>query len=507
MEFEPVIGLEVHVQLRTRSKMFCGCAADSHTSEPNSRVCPVCLALPGSLPVINRRAVEFAIMTGLALNCRIARTTKFDRKNYPYPDLMKGYQISQYDMPICENGWLDLLPDAPDQAPCRIRILRVHMEEDVAKLMHVGGPQGHALMDVNRSGVPLMEIVSEPDIESPAQAEAYITQLQSTIRYLGVSTANMEEGSFRCDANISLRPKGTTTLGTKVEVKNMNRVRAVGRALEYEVARQADVLRKGGRIEQETRGWVDDREVTVSQRSKEQAHDYRYFPEPDLPPLEIDPAWVEEIRARLPELAPARKQRITSEYGLSDYDASLLTAVRDTADYFEAVVAARPAGADPKSFAKETANWINGEFSRLMNAGEPRRSEAPGADSPVALAVAPTASVRPADLASLVAMFQERSISNAAAKQVLAAMFETGRNPATIVEEMGLRKVSDAGSLEPAVEQAIASNPAAVDDYMKGKEAAIRFLVGQVMRASRGRADPVKAAELILEKLGALKKR
>jgi aspartyl-tRNA(Asn)/glutamyl-tRNA(Gln) amidotransferase subunit B len=490
MEFEPVIGLEVHVQLRTRSKMFCGCAADYQTSEPNSRVCPVCLALPGSLPVINRRAVEFAVMTGLALNCRTARTTKFDRKNYPYPDLMKGYQISQYDMPICEDGWLEVPPAEAGSPPHRVRILRVHMEEDVARLMHVGGPQGHALMDVNRSGVPLMEIVSQPDIQSAAQAEAYITQLQSTIRYLGVSTANMEEGSFRCDANISLRSKGKkTTLGTKVEVKNMNRVRAVGRALEYEIARQADVLRKGGRIEQETRGWVDDRGVTVSQRSKEQAHDYRYFPEPDLPPLEVDPSWVEEVRVRLPELAPARKQRLISEYGLSDYDASQLTAVRDTADFFEAVVAARPTGADPKPFAKETANWINGEFNRLMSSQEGRQADVP-----------------PAHLASLVAMFQERSISNAAAKQVLAVMFESGRDPASIVEEMGLRKVSDAGSLEPAVEQAIASNPAAVDDFMKGKEAAIRFLVGQVMRASRGRADPVKAAELIAEKLGALKK-
>lgn len=508
MEFEPVIGLEVHVQLRTRSKMFCGCAADYQTSQPNSRVCPVCLALPGSLPVINRRAVEFAIMTGLALNCRIARTTKFDRKNYPYPDLMKGYQISQYDMPICEGGWLEVPPAQPGAPPHRVRITRVHMEEDVAKLMHVGGPQGHALMDVNRSGVPLMEIVSEPDIESSAQAEAYITQLQSTIRYLGVSTANMEDGSFRCDANISLRPKGTSALGAKVEVKNMNRVRAVGRALEYEVARQTDVLSKGGRIEQETRGWVDDREVTVSQRSKEQAHDYRYFPEPDLPPLEIDPAWVEEIRARLPELALARKQRLISEYGLSEYDASLLTSVKDTADYFQAVVDARPSGADPKPFAKETANWINGEFNRLMSSQhETRRAAgAPQADSPAALAEPEATRVQPAHLASLVAMFQERSISNAAAKQVLAAMFESGRDPASIVEELGLRKVSDTGSLEPSVEQAIASNPAAVDDYLKGKEAAIRFLVGQVMRASKGRADPVKAAELIAEKLGALRK-
>jgi aspartyl-tRNA(Asn)/glutamyl-tRNA(Gln) amidotransferase subunit B len=497
MDFEPVIGLEVHVQLRTRSKMFCGCAADYQASEPNSLVCPVCLALPGSLPVINRRAIEFAIMTGLALNCRIARITKFDRKNYPYPDLMKGYQISQFDMPVCEDGWLDVPADSPGGPTggpqVRVRIRRVHMEEDVARLVHVGGPEGHALMDVNRSGVPLMEIVSEPDIRSPAQAEAYLTLLQSTIRYLGVGTANMEEGSFRCDANVSLRPKGERALGTKVEVKNMNRVRAVGRALEFEVARQAAVLGGGGRIEQETRGWLDDREITVPQRSKEQAHDYRYFPEPDLPPLEISPAWVEEIRARLPELAPARRGRFVAELGLSDYDASLLTAARSTADYFEAVVAARPAGTEAKAFAKEAANWVNGEFGRLAAA-----KAANGAGSG---AVPP-----PAHLAALVAMFQERSLSNAAAKQVLAEMFESGGDPASIVEAKGLRKVSDAGALEPAVDQAIAANPAAVDDYLKGKDAAVRFLVGQVMRASKGRADPVKAAELLTRKLGALKR-
>ncbi|MBM3959787.1 MAG: Asp-tRNA(Asn)/Glu-tRNA(Gln) amidotransferase subunit GatB [SAR202 cluster bacterium] len=488
MEFEPVIGLEVHVQLRTSSKMFCSCASDYQTAEPNTRVCPVCLALPGALPVINRRAVEFAIMTGLALNCRVARITKFDRKNYAYPDLMKGYQISQYDVPICEDGWIELPPaDAQAQAH-RVRIKRVHMEEDVARLMHVGGAEGYTLMDINRAGVPLIEVVSEPDLESPAQAEAYITQLQSTIRYLGVSTANMEEGSFRCDANVSLRPRGTRGLGTKVEVKNMNRVRAVGRALEYEIERQTQVLSKGGRIEQETRGWVDDREVTVSQRSKEEAHDYRYFPEPDLPPLEIDPAWVEGLTASLPELAPARRSRLMSDYGLSEYDAALITAVRSTADYFEAVVGARPAGAEAAAFAKEAANWINGEFARLAAA---RNGEGPA--------------VTPENMASLVAMFQARTISNAAAKQVLAEMFQTGKGAAAIVEEKGLKKVTDVGSLEPAVDQAIAANPGAVDDYLKGKETAVRFLVGQVMRASKGRADPVRAAELISEKLNARK--
>lgn len=493
MEFEPVIGLEVHVQLRTRSKMFCGCASDYQTAEPNTRVCPVCLALPGALPVINRRAVEFAIMTGLALNCRVAGITKFDRKNYAYPDLMKGYQISQYDVPICEDGWIDLPSPEPNGRSHRVRVMRVHMEEDVAKLMHVGGAEGYALMDINRAGVPLIEIVSEPDLQSPAQAEAYITQLQSTIRYLDVSTANMEEGSFRCDANISLRPRGTTGLGVKVEVKNMNRVRAVGRALEYEIARQTELLSKGEPIAQETRGWVDDREITVSQRSKEEAHDYRYFPEPDLPPLEIDRAWVDALKAALPELAQARRTRLMSDFGLSEYDASLITAARSTADYFEEVVAARPKNDDPSTFAKEAANWINGEYARLAAAQNGAEAANEGRK------------VAPANLASLVAMFKERSISNAAAKQVLAEMFATGRDAGAIVQEKGLTKVSDVGVLEPAVEQAIAANPGAVDDYLKGKETAVRFLVGQVMRASKGRADPLKAAELIAQKLNARK--
>jgi len=314
MEYETVIGLEVHVQLQTQSKMFCSCRADYQSAPPNSLVCPVCLGLPGALPVINRNAVEHTIMTGLALSCHIPRHTKFDRKNYPYPDLMKGYQISQYDLPLAVNGCLEVQVDGQRKA---IGIQRVHLEEDVAKLQHFHAPSGesYSLVDVNRSGVPLMEVVSAPDLRSPEEARIYLTTLHSMLQYLDVSTANMQDGSFRCDANVSLRPRGSTQYGTRTEVKNMNSFRAVHNALSYEVERQRRVLDDGGRVVQETRGWVEERNVTVSQRSKEYAHDYRYFPEPDLPPLVIDPSWVEELRRRLPELAPQRKARLVRPYG------------------------------------------------------------------------------------------------------------------------------------------------------------------------------------------------
>lgn len=497
--YETVIGLEIHVQLRTRSKMFCTCAADYQTAPPNTRVCPVCLALPGVLPVINRRAVEFTIMTGLALNCEIAVITKFDRKNYGYPDLMKGYQISQYDQPIASGGHVDLPPlTTVGQAPAdprssvqRVGITRVHLEEDVARLIHIGNGTGaYSLMDVNRAGVPLMEIVSEPDMRLPEQAEAYISELQQMMRYLGVSTANMEEGSFRCDANVSIRPAGAEELSTRVEIKNMNRARAVVRALEYEIKRQTEVVRSGGRVEQETRGWDDELGITHSQRSKEEVNDYRYFPEPDLPPLEIDPAWIEEIRRTLPELASSRRARFQDGYGLSPYDASLLTAKRTTADYFEAVVRARPYhGEKQQAFAKETANWVNGEMARLLNAkGEP--------DADIF-----STRVQPERMATIVELFQERAISNAAAKQVFAEMFESGRDPDAIIEEKGLRKVEDTEALLPIIDEIIGSNRKAVDDFLSGKETAVRFLVGQVMRATRGAADPNVAADLLTERL------
>ena len=526
MEYEPVIGLEVHVQLSTRSKMFCACAADYQSAEPNTRVCPVCLALPGTLPVVNRQAVEDAIMIGLALNCEVAPTTKFDRKNYPYPDLMKGYQISQYDVPICRKGWLEV-PGANGDGPARIRINRVHMEEDVARLIHIAGPDGgpgHTLMDVNRAGTPLMEVVSEPDIRSPKQAGQYIETLQAIIRYLGVGTANMEEGSFRCDANVSVRPRGAAALGTRVEVKNMNRVRAVTRAIEHEIVRQTRVIEDGGRIVQETRGWDDVRGGTVPQRSKEEAHDYRYFPEPDIPPIVIGRDWVARVRARLPELPAARRARFQQQYGLSEYDTSLLTASRSVADYFEAVAVTHPVqqaldergsrsdlddlggvhrpfkavasvvsdteDQDRRAFAKEAANWLNGEMARLLNE-----------DGQDISAVR----IKPGHLASLVEKFRKRDLNNATAKAVFEEMYRTGEDPEAIIKAKGLTKVADLSALGPIIEQVVSANKSAVADFLAGKEPALRFLVGQVMKSSRGQADAEVAVKLLRERLGALK--
>jgi aspartyl-tRNA(Asn)/glutamyl-tRNA(Gln) amidotransferase subunit B len=407
---------------------------------------------------------------------------------------MKGYQISQYDVPICRKGWLEV-PGANGDSLARIGINRVHMEEDVARLIHIAGPDGgpgHTLMDVNRAGTPLMEVVSEPDIRSPKQAEQYIETLQAIIRYLGVGTANMEEGSFRCDANVSVRPRGSTTLGTRVEVKNMNRVRAVTRAIEHEVVRQASVLEDGGRIVQETRGWDDVRGVTVPQRSKEEAHDYRYFPEPDIPPLVIGRDWVVRVRARLPELPAARRARFQERYGLSEYDASLLTASRAVADYFEAVasVVSGTADQDRRAFAKEAANWLNGEMARLLNED--------GQDISAVKII-------PAQLASLVERFQKRELNNATAKAVFEEMYRTGEDPEAIIKAKGLTKVAGLSALGPIVEQVVSANKSAVADFLAGKEPALRFLVGQVMKASRGQADAEVAAKLLRERLGALK--
>ena len=343
MEWEPVIGLEVHAQLLTKSKMFCSCPADYQDNDPNTGVCPVCLAMPGTLPVINKQAVEYVIRTGLALNCDIGEFAQFDRKNYSYPDLMKGYQISQFENPISYGGWMIIESDGEAR---QVGITRAHLEEDVAKLQHArdGAGAGHALMDVNRAGVPLMEVVGDPDLRTPDEARQYLLKLRSILQYIGVSTADMDQGSFRCDANVSVRPKGTTEYGTKVEVKNMNSLRAVYRSLEYEIQRQIELLESGGVVAQETRGWLEEKGVTVSQRSKEYANDYRYLPEPDLPPLLLSREWVEEVRAQLPELPDARRERLQLDYGLSPYDASLLTATRRTADFFEEAVAVRRAG-------------------------------------------------------------------------------------------------------------------------------------------------------------------
>ena len=488
MEYETVIGLEVHVQLDTRSKMFCGCPADYQAAEPNTRTCPVCLGLPGALPVINRRAVEYTVMTGLALHCRIPAFTKFDRKNYPYPDLMKGYQISQYDLPLALDGYLEIDGDPGLEYGRRpIGVERVHLEEDVAKMQHFpASPDNHAdgysLVDVNRSGVPLMEIVSKPDLRSPEEARQYLTSLHSMVQYLGVSTGNMQDGNFRCDANVSIRPAGSETFGTRTEVKNMNSFRSVFMALEYEVERQQRVVEDGGTVVQETRGWVDDRGVTVSQRSKEYAHDYRYFPEPDLPPLNIGSEWVGRLQSALPELAPRRKARLQGEYELSEYDAYQLTASRAVADYFEAAVALAGDTADRPAVAKEIANWITGDLSYLLN-----QDHRDIADCPVS----------PLGLSELLGLIADGTLSTSLAKTVLEQMYATGAPAAEIVRDQGLAQISDTAAIEAAVAEAIAANPKAVADYLSGKETAARFLMGQVMRITKGQAQPELALQLV----------
>ncbi len=485
MNFETIIGLEVHAQLNTKSKMFCRCSADYANATPNTYVCPVCLGMPGVLPTINRQAVEYTIMTALALNCTVSALTKFDRKNYPYPDLMKGYQVSQYDTPIGHHGWLTIHTDGKKK---RVGITRVHLEEDVAKLLHRTSPAGEAysLVDVNRSGVPLMEIVGEPDLRSPEEAREYLVKLRSILRYLGVSTANMEEGSFRCDANISIRPLASTELLAKVEVKNMNSFKAVYRALEYEAERQRKAAAEGKRLVQETRGWVDDKGKTVSQRSKEDAHDYRYFPEPDLPPLVISRDWVEKIGANIPELPEARRDRFITEYGLSLYDANLLTGSKAMADYFEACMRRAPHSWSPKKSAKPVVNWILGEFSRLLN------------DTNIEI---DKSKISPVVLFGLVQLIHEGSISGTSAKLVFEEMFNTGKDADTIIKERGLSQISDTAEIEEVMSQVIEANLKAVADYKGGKAESLKFLLGQVMRATRGRANPKLAAQLLKKKL------
>ena len=494
MDYETIIGLEVHAQLLTRSKMFCTCNASYQDAPPNTHVCPVCLGMPGVLPVINRQAVTYTVMSGLALNCSINLHSKFDRKNYPYPDLMKGYQISQYDQPLCIHGWLDLDVDGTAR---RADITRVHLEEDTAKLTHrTTEAESYSLVDVNRAGVALMEIVGEPDLRSPEEARRYLVKLRLILRYLGVSTGNMEEGSFRCDANISLRPLGSTQLGAKVEVKNMNSFRAVFRALQYEEQRQRALLEAGERIPQETRGWVETRGETVAQRSKEFAHDYRYFPEPDLPPLEMRHEWVEAIRAQLPELPDARRARFMEHYGLSPYDAELLTATRAMAGFFEAAVAqSRPAGQeattrpseDSRQRAKAVSNWCTGEFARLLNLQNLEVEDA---------------QVTPAGLAELLDILDTGQVSQTAAKTVFEEMFASGQRPEEILEKRGLRQISDSDELNDLIETILASNPKAVQDFQAGKDQALGFLTGKVMRETRGRANPGAVTTLLKHRLG-----
>ena len=487
MRYETVIGLEVHAQLLTRSKMFCSCSASYQYAPPNTVVCPVCMGMPGVLPVVNRKAVEHVIRTGLALSCNISHHTKFDRKNYPYPDLMKGYQISQYDLPIAHDG---TMPIEVDGASREAGITRVHLEEDVAKLLHRTEEfgEGYSLLDVNRAGVPLMEIVGEPDLRSAEEARAYLVQLHTILQYIGVSTANMEDGNFRCDANISVRLEGDETLGTKVEIKNMNSFRAVYRALEFEAERQVAVIEGGGRIVQETRGWVEADGVTVSQRTKEGASDYRYFPEPDLPPLEICSEWVSEIGESLPELPHSRKARLMDELGLPEYNARLLTMNRETADYFEAALESKP-DVSP-AFARAISNWIIGEIGRLSNQTGVGMGDM---------------KIKPDQLADLQKMVDDGALSSTMAKTVFEKMFETGRSAEDVARSEGLTQISDTDAVSAAVERAIADNPDPVQDYLGGKQQAMGFLVGQVMKATRGQANPRMASHLVREKLEAMR--
>jgi aspartyl-tRNA(Asn)/glutamyl-tRNA(Gln) amidotransferase subunit B len=487
MEYETIIGLEVHAQLLTKSKMFCRCSTAYASAPPNTHVCPVCLGMPGVLPTINQQAVEFTAMTALALNCTISDYTKFDRKNYPYPDLMKGYQISQYDAPFGHHGWLNIEVNGNNR---KIGITRVHLEEDVAKLLHrtPKNEESYSLVDVNRSGVPLMEVVGEPDLRSPEEARQYLIKLRTILQYLGVSTGNMEEGSFRCDANISIRPMGSADTLAKAEVKNMNSFKAVYLALEYEAQRQRKRADEGKKLPQETRGWVEAKGITVAQRSKEYAHDYRYFPEPDLPPLVLKPEWVEEIRGRLPELPEARRDRFITEYKLPTYDAKELTKSKAMADYFEDFIkTGEPRALPLTERAKLGSNWILGEVSRIVNTNN---IDINGFRERVS----------PNQFCELIVYAQD-VVNTATAKFVVEEMFNSARSAQEIIDEKGLTQISDSGQLEETVLNVINSNPKAVADYKAGKQQSVKFLMGQVMRATGGRANPKLVVELLEKKL------
>ena len=469
--YETVIGIEVHAQLRTESKMFCSCPtapADGATDEPNTRVCPICMGLPGTLPVINRRAVELVMLTGLALDCTVETdAVRFERKNYFYPDLPKGYQISQYALPLTSNGRL-VVPVPSEGTEVTVGITRAHLEEDTARMQHAG--RGHTVVDFNRAGVPLMEIVTEPDLRTPAQARAYGETLRGLLRAIGASNADMEAGSMRIEGNVSLRPKGSVAFGTKVEVKNLNSFRSLERALEFEVTRQSAALERGEPLVQETRGWDEHAGRTIVQRSKEEANDYRYFPEPDLPPLRPSPEWVAELRARLPELPSGKRSRYTDTLGLSDYDARVLTADAALAAYFDAVV---EAGIPPKS----AANWVTGEFSRILN-----RHAASGLR-------ADAVALRPEELAELIREVDEGRVSAMIAKAVLATVFETGESPRAAIEREGLGQVSDSGTIGAEIDAVLAEFDAQVAEYRSGKPQVFGFLMGQVMKRTGGRAD------------------
>ncbi|MBE9479329.1 MAG: Asp-tRNA(Asn)/Glu-tRNA(Gln) amidotransferase subunit GatB [Chloroflexi bacterium] len=463
--FEPVIGLEVHAELLTQSKMFCGCAVvDSTSVEPNTSVCEICTGMPGTLPVINERAIEFALRVALALHCTISETSVFARKNYFYPDLPKGYQISQFELPLAHDGWLAIETDAGEK---RIRIRRVHLEEDTGKLFH---RQGHSLVDYNRSGVPLLEIVSEPDLSSIEEAKIYTTALRSVLRYLEVTTGDMEKGVIRFEANVSVRQASSTELGIRTEIKNLNSFRAMTHALAYEVERQSNILKEGGEISQETLGWDDASSSTVSQRSKEEAHDYRYFPEPDLPPLHVEPTWVAQIQSELPELPLEKSRRFVAEYGLTAYAAGVLTTERSIGDYFEAAVESAP-----KVPSIKIANWLSSDLFGLLNqAGIDFQDNA----------------VPPVDLARLVEMVETGEVNATSAKTVLAEMVSSGTPPDAIVRSLGLSMIQDPEVIEGIVRRVLDAHPRQVADYLDGNTGVFQWLFGQVMKEAEGRANP-----------------
>lgn len=478
MKYEVVIGLEVHTELRTATKIFCGCKT-SFGAAPNTNVCPVCLGLPGVLPVLNKKVLEFAVRTGLALNCEISRFSKFDRKNYYYPDLPKNFQTSQYDLPICEHGHLDVEVDGKNYT---IGITRAHMEEDAGKLVHHGTSitdSDYSLVDYNRTGTPLLEIVSEPDMRSAKEAVAYMEKLRAILQYCGISDCKMEEGSLRCDANVSVRPVGQKELGTKTEIKNINSFRGVERAIEYEAMRQAELLEDGGTVVQETRTWDEKEGVTKSMRKKEDANDYRYFPEPDLVPFTVSEEYIENIRKGLPELPDARKARYVSELGLPSYNAEYITNDKDRADYFEAMEAA---GADPK----EAANWLMGDFAKLLAQNNLEIKDAP---------------VQPEDMAELLKLIAKGTISGKIAKKVFSDMWESGKSPDVIIKEKGLVQISDTGALEALADKVIAANPQSVADFKAGKKKAVGFLMGQIMRETKGKANPQAVNAILAKKL------
>jgi aspartyl-tRNA(Asn)/glutamyl-tRNA(Gln) amidotransferase subunit B len=474
MQYEAVIGLEIHAQLLTETKIFCGCST-KFGSEPNTQTCPVCIGMPGVLPVMNRKAIEYVIRTGLAAHCEIPLKSRFARKNYFYPDLPKGYQISQFELPLCGYGFVEIIVEGSHR---KIGLTRIHLEEDAGKNIH-GGSGNESCVDLNRAGVPLMEIVSEPDMRTPKEAVEFVKKLRAIVRYIGVCDGNMEQGSLRCDANVSVRPVGEKELGTKTEIKNMNSFRFIEKALDYEIKRQIKALRDGERIIQETRLWNTDKGITESMRSKEEAHDYRYFPDPDLMPIEFEQSWIDGVRADIVELPDVKRERFISEYKLPEQDADLLTSERSIADWFEQAV---DLGGDPKS----VSNWIMGEMSRLLN-DENRQIE----DS----------ALTPGHLVGMLSLIDKGTISGKIAKTVFEEMFRTGKEAAGIVEEKGLVQMSDESGIEAIVDDILSKSPGEIERFKGGEVKLMSFFVGQVMKETKGKANPKIVNELLRKKL------